>query len=147
MKNIRIINILAVIFLIFSCDTSKKISSASTATELSKEDSLEQNTVYFDFDKHNLTFAEQRKLDKIVVNLKENQEKITVEGHCDERGSLVYNKKLGFNRAQSVKNYLVKNGISAKRIGVVSFGKTKPVAFGKSEDSHSKNRRAVVIKL
>ncbi len=147
MKNIGIINILAVIFLIFSCDTAKKISSTSLETELSKENLQEQNTVYFDFDKYNLTFAAQRKLDKIVANLKENQGKITVEGHCDEIGSLIYNKKLGFNRAQSVKNYLVKNGISENRIGVVSFGKTKPVAFGKDEESHAKNRRVALIDL
>jgi len=67
---------------------------------------------------------------------------ITVEGHCDERGTAEYNLALGERRAVAVKTYLVSLGISPDRLRTVSYGKEFPFDPGHSEDAYSKNRRA-----
>ena len=67
---------------------------------------------------------------------------ITIEGHCDERGTAEYNLALGERRAVAVKTYLVGLGISPDRLRTVSYGKEFPFDPGHTEDSWSKNRRA-----
>ena len=67
---------------------------------------------------------------------------ITIEGHCDERGTAEYNLALGERRAVAVKAYLVGLGISPDRLRTVSYGKEFPFDPGHTEDSWSKNRRA-----
>ena len=82
--------------------------------------------------------------DALVAN--ENATKtLTIEGHCDERGTAEYNMALGQKRANAVKQYLVKNGVKADRIKVVSFGKERPAVEGSNEDAWSQNRRAVMV--
>jgi len=66
---------------------------------------------------------------------------ITIEGHCDERGTAEYNLALGERRAVAVKTYLSSLGVSPERIRVVSYGKEFPFDMGHSEDAWSKNRR------
>ena len=73
--------------------------------------------------------------------------RITLEGHCDERGTREYNLALGDRRANSAKNYLVARGISAARITTVSYGKERPAALGSDEASYAQNRRAVTVVL
>jgi len=70
---------------------------------------------------------------------------VTVEGHCDERGTREYNIALGEKRAFTVKKYLKQLGVSESRIKIVSYGKERPAFFGNSEEIHSKNRRAVTV--
>ncbi len=70
---------------------------------------------------------------------------VTVEGHCDERGTREYNLALGDRRANSAKNFLVNAGIDAARISVISYGKERPVASGSDESSWAQNRRAVTV--
>ena len=67
---------------------------------------------------------------------------ITIEGHCDERGTAEYNLALGERRATSVKTYLVSLGIAPDRLRTVSYGKEFPFDPGHNEDAWSKNRRA-----
>jgi peptidoglycan-associated lipoprotein len=67
--------------------------------------------------------------------------KLTLAGHCDERGTVEYNLALGQKRADAVKNYLVRGGVDAERLSTISFGKEKPVDPGHSEASWAKNRR------
>lgn len=67
---------------------------------------------------------------------------ITVEGHCDERGSAEYNLALGDRRAEAARNYLVSLGIAAERLRKVSFGKEFPFDTGRTEDAYAQNRRA-----
>jgi peptidoglycan-associated lipoprotein len=67
---------------------------------------------------------------------------VTIEGHCDERGSAEYNLALGDRRAQAVRNYLVSLGISADRVRTVSYGKEFPFDPGHDESAWTKNRRA-----
>jgi peptidoglycan-associated lipoprotein len=66
---------------------------------------------------------------------------ITIEGHCDERGTAEYNLALGERRAVAVKTYLSSLGVSADRIRTVSYGKEFPFDMGHSEDAWAKNRR------
>ena len=107
-----------------------------------------KDRVFFDFNSYSLT-EEAKKLldvasDALVAN--ENATKtLTIEGHCDERGTAEYNMALGQKRANAVKQYLVKNGVKADRIKVVSFGKERPAVEGSNEDAWSQNRRAVMV--
>jgi len=70
---------------------------------------------------------------------------VTVEGHCDERGTREYNIALGEKRAFAVKKYLKQLGIPESRIKIVSYGKERPAFFGNSDEIHNKNRRAVTV--
>lgn len=67
---------------------------------------------------------------------------VTIEGHCDERGSAEYNLALGERRAVAVRTYLVSLGITAERLRVISYGKEFPFDPGHDESAHAKNRRA-----
>jgi peptidoglycan-associated lipoprotein len=70
---------------------------------------------------------------------------VTIEGHCDERGTREYNLALGERRAQAAKNVLVASGISASRMSTISYGKERPAVVGSSEESYAQNRRAVTV--
>jgi len=70
---------------------------------------------------------------------------ITVEGHCDERGTDAYNIALGERRAEAVKNFLVDLGISANRLNTISYGEERPIVLGQNESSWAKNRRAQLV--
>ncbi|WP_419827252.1 peptidoglycan-associated lipoprotein Pal [Sphingomonas sp.] len=71
--------------------------------------------------------------------------RVTVEGHCDERGTREYNLALGDRRANSAKNALVSAGISPDRISVISYGKERPSATGSDDGAWAQNRRAVTV--
>ena len=70
---------------------------------------------------------------------------LTVEGHCDERGTREYNIALGERRAQAMKNYLIGLGVAADRLSTISYGKERPAVLGSSEAAWSQNRRAVAV--
>jgi peptidoglycan-associated lipoprotein len=70
---------------------------------------------------------------------------VTVEGHCDERGTREYNIALGEKRAFAVKKHLKQLGVPESRIKIVSYGKERPAFFGNSDEIHNKNRRAVTV--
>ena len=67
---------------------------------------------------------------------------ITIEGHCDERGTKAYNLALGEKRANAARDYLVAMGVNASRIATVSYGKERPFDNGHAEAAWAKNRRA-----
>lgn len=67
---------------------------------------------------------------------------ITIEGHCDERGSAEYNLGLGDRRANSVKEFLAQIGVPEERLKTISFGKEKPFCMDSTEDCYAQNRRA-----
>ena len=68
---------------------------------------------------------------------------VTIEGHCDERGTREYNLALGERRAQAVKNVLVALGIPASRITTISYGKERPIVVGSNEEAWAQNRVAI----
>jgi peptidoglycan-associated lipoprotein len=104
------------------------------------------DTVHFGFDKHDLTSEAQAVLGKQTDWLKKwPQTNVVVEGHCDIRGTTEYNMALGERRAHSVKKFLVGQGVDAKRVETVSYGKEHPVDQATTEEAHAKNRRSVTV--
>ena len=98
-------------------------------------------SVYFDLDQSAIKSGERQKLVEAVKYLNDNPTKrLLLEGHCDWRGTEEYNMSLGDRRAQSVKNYLVKAGISADRLETLSKGSLEATKNG-TEDQMSKDRR------
>lgn len=128
--------------------SDKKPASVTQEKTIEINSEKEEKVIYFGKNSFTLDTKSELVLDEKVVGwLKENSKvKVVVEGHCDERGTAAYNKKLGKKRAEAVKKYLVKNGIESSRIKVVSHGLSKPVDTGHDESAWEKNRRAVTIK-
>ena len=99
--------------------------------------------VYFDYDAYNLDSDDQRSLSSQIAWLKQfPSTRVEVQGHADERGTRDYNIALGERRAQSVKSFLVTQGIAETRIQTISFGKDKPLDPGHDEAAWSRNRNA-----
>jgi len=110
----------------------------------SEEELFGQNVkdVYFDYDKFDLRADQQGSLQADIAFLKEHPGiHITVEGHCDERGSTEYNLALGDNRAGTVKSALEQGGIGADRIRTISYGKERPFCTESNESCWQQNRR------
>lgn len=99
--------------------------------------------VYFDFDSATLLPAAQQVLSRKADYLYANRDiTVTIEGHCDERGTNAYNMALGQRRAESAKAFLVNLGINEARLSTISYGEERPVAMGHNEEAWAKNRRA-----
>jgi peptidoglycan-associated lipoprotein len=126
--------------------STEKVDSSGLNFSLAGSDSgtIEGlQTVNFEYDKSSLTDAEQKKLEGNVAWLNKNASaKLTIEGHCDQRGSAEYNLSLGERRANTVKQMLVKLGIKSNRLTTTSFGEEKLLATGDSESELAQNRRA-----
>jgi peptidoglycan-associated lipoprotein len=107
----------------------------------------EVRDAYFDYDKADIRPDARTSLSKTADFLKSYPSiKVTIEGHCDERGSTEYNLGLGDRRANAVKQYLVSLGISADRMSTVSFGKEKPFCMESNEACWQQNRRGHFVK-
>jgi peptidoglycan-associated lipoprotein len=99
--------------------------------------------VFFDFDKADIRESDRTILTQNADALKRfDFLRITVEGHCDERGTVEYNLALGERRAKAAHDYLVSLGVPADRLKTVSYGKEVPVCTQSSEDCWQRNRRA-----
>ena len=104
------------------------------------------NTVHFAFDQFDIDAEARDILDSQAAWLVAHPEaRVTIEGHCDERGTREYNLALGDRRANATKNYLASRGVSPSRITTISYGKERPIALGSDEASWAQNRRAVTI--
>jgi peptidoglycan-associated lipoprotein len=109
--------------------------------ELNKEGLLKP--VFFEYDAAELSPEAQQTLNQDASLLKQHATwVITIEGHCDERGTAEYNLALGERRAVAARTYLVSLGIPADRLHIVSYGKEFPFDPGHGEDAWAKNRRA-----
>lgn len=103
-------------------------------------------TLYFDFDKAVLKPRDLRTLEHHAEFLRANRNRsITVEGHCDERGTREYNLALGERRSNAVRSFLMSDGVRDGQIETVSYGEERPVDVGHDESAWSKNRRADLI--
>jgi peptidoglycan-associated lipoprotein len=99
--------------------------------------------VFFDYDSYGLRDDARAALDGNARLLRANPKiTLTIEGHCDERGTVEYNQALGERRAQAARDYLVAAGIEAQRITLISYGKERPFATGADEAAFQQNRRA-----
>ncbi|MDR1499167.1 MAG: peptidoglycan-associated lipoprotein Pal [Rickettsiales bacterium] len=120
--------------------------NAETAVEVKEQVAAVPGKVFFDLDSYSLKATERQTLNRMAEWLDTKADaKVTVEGHCDERGTREYNLALGQKRADSVKKYLVSRGVRENRIKTISYGKEKPEFLGKGEEIWSKNRRAAII--
>src|SRR5574337_49754 len=99
--------------------------------------------VFFDFDKSAVRGDAKPALSEDLQWLNAHSTaRITIEGHCDERGTAEYNLALGERRAKATKDYLVASGVASTRIKTVSFGKERPFVMGHDESAWKWNRRA-----
>ena len=107
----------------------------------------EVQDAYFDLDKAEIRSDARNALSKTAEFLRSYpQVKVTLEGHCDERGSTEYNLALGDRRAQAAKDFVVSLGVPADRIQTVSYGKEKPFCGAHTEECWQQNRRAHFVK-
>jgi peptidoglycan-associated lipoprotein len=112
------------------------------APEPKISDMVMQEDIHFDFDKSILTPAAQDNLMQKAEWMRENPDAmVTIEGHCDDRGTPEYNLALGDRRAESAKAFLVDLGIDASRLITISYGEERPVDPRQNEEAWAKNRR------
>jgi len=108
--------------------------------------SVTSNTVNFGLDQYDIDPQARAILDSQAEWLARNPNvRITIEGHCDERGTREYNLGLGDRRANSAKNYLAARGVSPTRMTTISYGAERPLALGSDEGAYAQNRRAVTV--
>jgi peptidoglycan-associated lipoprotein len=108
--------------------------------------SIAGDRVFFDTDRFNIDTSDQAILQSQAQYLARYPNlQVTIEGHCDERGTRDYNLALGERRANAAKSYLASLGVNPARIQTVSFGKERPQAMGSNEQAYAQNRRAVTI--
>ena len=128
-------------------DTGSEFREAPTPPDSSSESMGGKlagfQTVYFDYDRAEIREdarpALRQNADKLNAG---NLGTVTVEGHCDERGSTEYNLALGERRANAVKRYLVDLGVPSNNLRTVSFGEERPAVQGHDESAWRYNRRA-----
>ena len=152
----KIVSLIAVAGLVAACGTAPTSETATTSGQgaasgivAGSAEDLKVNVgdrVFFAFDKYNLTAAARYTLQQQAAWLKTNSTvNVTIEGHCDERGTREYNLALGERRATAVSDYLTSQGIAANRISTISYGKERPEDAASNETAWAKNRRGVTV--
>jgi peptidoglycan-associated lipoprotein len=145
----KLLSSLALVFFIGACSEPEETADCATTamqTEFINYVGLEGDRVFFALNKQDVTAAESAKLDKQAEWMTQNAAvNVSIEGHCDARGTSEYNIGLGHRRAEAAKAYLVSKGISADRISTVSYGKERPAVVGSDEAAYAKNRRSVTV--
>jgi peptidoglycan-associated lipoprotein len=112
------------------------VTTAGTSGMIMQED------IFFEFDKSTLTPSAQDNLMRKAAWLRDNSNvTVTIEGHCDERGTNEYNLALGDRRADSAKAFLVDLGIASSRLTTISYGEERPLCMQHTEECWAKNRR------
>ena len=165
----RILSLLAVLVLVVGCSKQKPdVGSFSTDADITAAPitteaipSVDQgpvsgtqqdlvitvgDRVFFGYDKYDLESDARSTIERQTQWLRRYPHiNVSIEGHCDERGTREYNLALGEKRAASVKNYLIALGIESSRIQTLSYGKERPAVMGSDETSWAQNRRGVVV--
>ena len=158
---VKVAGIAAALLLLGACASKDDTNLASTDTGASVQPSgpsgpvpgsLEDwsmnvpDRVFFAVDSSSVDEADRQALSRQVAWLQQYpQVMVTVEGHCDERGTREYNLALGARRANSVKNYLVSQGVDGSRVTTISYGKERPVDPRSTEAAWRVNRRGVTV--
>jgi peptidoglycan-associated lipoprotein len=159
----KILSLAAALALLAACETAPETTAntggagaagtgaATTTTGIrpGSQQDLDANVgsrVYFATDKSDITPEARRTLERQAEWLKRYPNvTVTIEGHCDERGTREYNLALGERRASAVKNVLAALGIPANRVSTISYGKERPAVVGSNEQAWAQNRRGVTI--
>lgn len=104
--------------------------------------------ILFDYDKYEIRDTYKPVLQSIASWMTKNSgSRLSVEGHCDDRGTNEYNLALGDRRAKAVKDYLLTLGVPAARIDTLSYGEEKPACNQQTEECWTQNRRAHFVVL
>jgi len=161
--NLKLIGGLALALLLTGCHSSETTSTEGQDTSSGggaigpstgaavpgSEQDLVQNVgdrVFFELDKSDLSQEARQTLDRQAAWLKRYPAvRVTVEGHCDERGTREYNMALGARRANAARAYLVALGVDSNRVQTVSYGAERPAVLGTGESVWAQNRRAVTV--
>ena len=159
----KLLSVFAVVALLAACETAPDSSAnagntgATTATTApakagptpgSAEDFVVNvgDRVFFAFDSSELSSESRTTLEKQAFWLRKYpQSTVTVEGHCDERGTREYNLALGERRAAAARDYLVSLGVDPSRVATISYGKERPAVTGSTEEAWAQNRRGVTV--
>ena len=115
---------------------------------LMDRDALAAQTVYFELDRSEIHPDDLGKVEAVAGILAQDaQNKVLIEGHCDERGTEEYNRALGERRALSVRDALSGLGVSADRVRTMSFGEDRPADPDLNDAAYSRNRRGEFVLL
>ncbi|MGE0753786.1 MAG: peptidoglycan-associated lipoprotein Pal [Alphaproteobacteria bacterium] len=152
------IAVLSAVFLLSACETPTGSSSETDGSGMTGggagmygDGSSEiapgvKDRVFFDLDSSQLDSEAQGTLERQAQWMSQNPNvNVTMEGHCDERGTREYNLALGERRAAAAKKYLVGLGVAPSRISTISYGKERPAVIGSDESAWGHNRRAVTV--
>jgi len=147
MSTIKAIAAIAALMFMAACSSEQAAGPASTTVTPGSVADFKQNVgdrVYFDFDQSSVREDGRQTLSKQAEWLKKyTNYPITIEGKCDERGTREYNLALGERRANSVKQYLIAQGVPAQRVNTISYGKERPEVVGSDEGAWARNRVAI----
>ena len=123
--------------------TAKKEGDIASETEKITAEEAIARDVLFDFDQYDIRPDARPILDSVAAWMNGHKgTSITIEGHCDERGTNEYNLALGEKRAKAAREYLSLLGVSSGRISLMTYGEERPVCTQSSEECWQKNRRA-----
>ncbi|MBL0900016.1 MAG: peptidoglycan-associated lipoprotein Pal [Reyranella sp.] len=148
MRMIKALTAIAAMIFIAACSNDQQAAAPATTTVTpGSVADFRQNVgdrVFFDTDQSNIREDGGQTLNRQAEWLKKyTNYQITIEGHCDERGTREYNLSLVERRANAARQYLISQGIPAARIKTVSYGKERPDPVGSDEAAWARNRRAV----
>jgi outer membrane protein OmpA-like peptidoglycan-associated protein len=119
-------------------DQGQKKSSAKKTMK------VDNKVIYFGFNQTAITVSEEQKLDLVAKSLSSNNKKVTLVGHTDNVDTEEVNQGVGLNRAKNVKEALVKRGVSASRISILSKGESEPKSSNTSANGRAQNRRVEI---
>ncbi len=164
---LKLVSVLAAVALVAACESTPESSGGAKASGASSSASSSSapvgsvgiaagsqedlvvnvgDRVFFAFDKFDLNPEARATLEKQAAWMKKFPSvSMTLEGHCDERGTREYNLALGERRANSAKDYLVGLGVNPARVKTISYGKERPAALGHNEAAWAQNRRSVTV--
>ena len=141
MKAVRVIMLCVSVLFVTACTCNTRPKGIDNVPVAEAGDILKD--VHFEFDKSDLSADAKSSLQANAAWLKDNASVVvTIEGHCDERGTREYNLALGQRRAQSAYDYMRGLGLEESRMSTVSYGEDQPLDPGHSDAAWSLNRRA-----
>jgi peptidoglycan-associated lipoprotein len=148
MRMMKALTAIAAMIFIAACSSDQQAAAPATTTVTpGSVADFRQNVgdrVFFDTDQSVIREDGRQTLNRQAEWLKKySNYQITIEGHCDERGTREYNLALGERRANAARQYLIAQGIPAARIKTISYGKERPDPVGSDEAAWARNRRAV----
>ena len=126
--------------------TAGLLAACGGSSSITAPEDLNNQRVFFAFNSAEISDSARDNLLGQALYMKANEDvKVQIAGNCDERGSTEYNLALGARRANAAKQVIVKEGIDAKRISTISYGKERPAVLGSNEAAWAQNRRAVTV--